>query len=360
MYAAGIIGTGGVAGMGILGRDDPKEIGTTKVDTSHAGGYEATDEIELVAVADVDREKLDTFGKVWNIPEERRYLGHETMLEEEDLDVVSVCTPTLYHHEHVIDAVQIGDPTVVWSEKPLAASVTDGEAMIHACEETDTELVINHSSRFQPKYTHVRELLRDGLLGDVYSVHGTFRMELLRNSTHLLDTLVYWLDARPERISGYITGENEAMDALGANQEVDDAGGGGTVVMTDGTFVTVDCTVPRADSTMYYSLIGSEGKLYLNPDDNEWRYWRLTDDGHIEEPLPGFDALDAGGYAESFADAVSHIVDLIDGETTNRSPGHDALRSVEIITGFYLSHYTGAQVTVPLARPLRDTTIRSW
>ena len=44
----------------------------------------------------------------------------------------------------------------------------------------------------------------------------------------------------------------------------------------------------------------------------------------------------------------------------NRSTGWEALRSLEIIVGFYLSHYTGSQVSLPLDRPLREVTIQSW
>ncbi len=81
--------------MGILGLHDEEVIGTEKIEASHAGGYDATDEIELVAVADVDEETLERFGEAWEIPSERRYVGHEAMLDAEDLDVVSICTPRI-------------------------------------------------------------------------------------------------------------------------------------------------------------------------------------------------------------------------------------------------------------------------
>jgi len=48
-------------------------------------------------------------------------------------------------------------------------------------------------------------------------------------------------------VSGHITGENRAVDTLEAGQTVDDSGGGGYVVMDDGTFTTIDCT-PRGRS----------------------------------------------------------------------------------------------------------------
>jgi len=363
-YRAGIIGTGGIAGMGILGMHDEEAIGTEKIDASHAGGYAATEGIELVSVADVDEEKLDTFGEAWEIPAERRYLGHDAMLEGEDLDVVSVCTPSYLHAEHVVDAAEsAADPDLIWCEKPIASQVTAANEMIETCEETDTELLVNHSFRFTTKLRTLAELIREeDLLGDVRSVSAQFRMELLRNSTHLLDTLVYFLDARAQSVSGHITGENEAVDSLDAPVEVDDAGGGGHVVMDDGTFVTVDCTVPREMSSMTFNVIGSEGKLYLNNDDGEWRYWRLDDGEHIEEPLPGIEGSWTWeeDYEEAFANAVAHITDVLDGTAENRSPGVEARRSLEIIIAFYLSHFTGGTIEVPLARPLRDVTVTSW
>ncbi|ELZ27943.1 glucose fructose oxidoreductase [Halogeometricum pallidum JCM 14848] len=78
---------------------DEDQIGREKVKASHAGGYGETEEIELVAVADVDEGKLAQFGEAWDVPEERRYVGHEAMLAVEDLDVVSVCTPSYLHHD---------------------------------------------------------------------------------------------------------------------------------------------------------------------------------------------------------------------------------------------------------------------
>ena len=363
-YKAGIIGTGGVAGMGLLGMHDEERIGSEKIEASHAGGYDATDGIELAAIADVDEEKMARFGEAWDITESKRYVGHEAMLSAEDLDVVSVCTPSFLHADHVIDTAEsASSPELIWCEKPIASAVSDAEEMIDACDGAEIELLVNHSFRFTDKLRRLRELIiEENLLGEIHSVSTQFRMELLRNSTHLLDTLVYLLDSRAERIGGYITGENEAVAALDAATDVDDAGGGGFVVMDDGTFATVDCTMPRDDSSMNLNFIGSEGKLYMNNDDGEWRYWALEDGEHVERPLEGIEGAWTweDDYQGAFANAADHIVDVLDGNAENDSPGEEAIRSLEIIVGFYLSHYTSGQVTVPLDRPLRDVEITSW
>ena len=363
-YKAGIIGTGGIAGMGILGMHDEEDIGEKKVRASHAGGFDAAEGIELVCVADIDEEKLSRFGEAWEISEDRRYVGHEAMLASEDLDIVSVCTPSYLHADHVVDAARsVADPSLIWCEKPIASSVSDAEKMADVCAETDTELLVNHSFRFTTKLQRLRELVQEeDIIGEVRSVATQFRMELLRNSTHLLDTIVYLLDDRADRVSGYITGENEAVDSLQAAEQVDDAGGGGFVVMDDGTFVTVDCTIPRAESSMTLQFIGTQGKLYLNNDDGEWRYWRLVDGEHVEEPLPGIDGAWTWGedYRDAFANAANDIVRVLDGQMENPSTAEEATRSLEIIAGFYISHYSGGQISIPLDRPLRDVTITSW
>ena len=113
---------------------------------------------------------------------------------------------------------------------------------------------------------------------------------------------------------------------------------------------------------MSFQFIGSEGKLYLNNDDGEWRYWNLNDGTHVEEPLPGIDGAWTWeeDYTESFANAANHVVDLLEGTATNSSTGEEAVRSLEIIIGFYLSHYTGGRVSIPLQNPLRDIQITSW
>lgn len=359
-YTAGIIGTGGVAGMGILGVQDADEIGNTKVDSSHAGGYAAADDVDLRAIADIDAEKLARFGDVWDIDSTGRYRDHREMLAAEDLDIVSVCTPTYLHHEHVIDAAEAASPPdVIWCEKPLASGVRHGERMVEACADNDTELLVNHTSRFSQAVNEVRTHIRDDeVLGDVKSAYGQFRMELMRNSTHLLDTLVYLLEAEPERVTGYINGINEASEELDVDRSVDDAGGGGTVVTTDGTFMAVDCTVRRAYSTMSYQFTGTKGRMTFNPMDEECRFWSLEDGTHHEQELPVTFAENS--YQNSFARAVDHAVDLIEGNDENRSSGREALQSLRMIAGFYISHYTGSHVQLPLDRPLKDVSITSW
>jgi len=363
-YTAGIIGAGGIAGLGILGMHDEEDIGKKKIKASHAGGYQTTDNIDLVAIADVDANKRARFGSAWDIPEYRQYADHDALLRNESLDVVSVCTPSYLHHEHVIDVAQADDaPDVIWCEKPISSQVSSAKRMVSVCDERDIELVINHSFRFTEKQQKLKRLIdEEGLLGDVHSVTAQYRMELMRNSTHVIDTVFHLLGESASLVSGYINDENEAVDTLEATRSVDDSGGGGFFITDEDTFVSFDCTIPRDDSSMAFQLLGSNGKLYLNNDDGEWRYWALDGDTHIERPLRDIDGAWTWetDYKHSFTNAARHINDLLDEEASNHSTGRAAVQSLEVIVATYISHYTDGHVSLPLEEPLEDITITSW
>jgi predicted dehydrogenase len=334
-------------------------VGLSGIGTRHQVGYAATEGIDLVAIADVDDELLARHGDAWDIPEERRYADHAELLAAEDLDAVSIATPSFLHHEHVLDAVDsAADPDVVWCEKPIAVSVSEAYEMLAACEESDVDLLIDHTRRFSETYRRLHEAINEAeVLGEVQSVHVQSPEELLRNGTHMVDLLTYLLDERFERVMGHLT------DAGGG--DLDDSGGGGVAITESGTYVNVDATTSREITTGDWLVVGDEGKLEFSEYAGEIGYWRLedSDEGsygteHVEAPLPepvdGFDDSEA-----MFAAGAANVVGLLDGTAENRSPGEEATHVLETIVGLFVSHYTGSAVDLPLDRPLQDVSIRS-
>ena len=116
----GIVGAGSVGGLG--GREN-----------SHAGGYSRCPEADLVAVADIDFQRLQQFGDEWEIPVNHRYNTAQAMYENANLDIVSVTTHNFHHHQPVIEAAE-ASVKIILVEKPLAVSVELGRKMVEACE----------------------------------------------------------------------------------------------------------------------------------------------------------------------------------------------------------------------------------
>ena len=99
MFRAGIVGCGRI---GSEFDDDPLR----RTISTHAGAYTAESDVELVAVSDLDKEKLQKCGKRWNVAS--LYQDYRVMLKEQNLDVLSICTWNSTHLDVVKEAVASG------------------------------------------------------------------------------------------------------------------------------------------------------------------------------------------------------------------------------------------------------------
>jgi predicted dehydrogenase len=259
-----------------------------------------------------------------------------------------------------MDVVNAPDPpAVIWCEKPIASSVTEGREMVRECSRAGIDLLINYPRRFDHDFRLLRDRIGD-LLGDVRSINLQFKRELLRNGAHMIDAIVYLLDGDVSRLSGFLTGSEELSGSI-AEGDVDDQGGSALLRMNDGSFATVDCTVSRDIWSGHLWLLGTGGKLLVDEGENEWRYWAFDGQDHVESTLP--DAFRGGETPDldsAFTNAAAHTIDLIDGDATNRSPGSEAVHAMEVLVGIFVSSYTGSHLSLPLQRPLQDVSIRSW
>lgn len=80
-----------------------------------------------------------------------------------DVNVVDICTPTHLHADFTLRAARAGKHVI--SEKPLALTVADGQAMIRACRAAGVRLLVAHVLRFFPEYRLARELVARGEVG---------------------------------------------------------------------------------------------------------------------------------------------------------------------------------------------------
>ena len=337
-------------------------IGVSGVGELHGDAYESVDGIDLACIADVDGEQLHARGEAWDVPANCRYTDHRELLDTEDIDVVSVATPTPFHRDHTIDAATIGDPPAfVLCEKPIARSVTAASEMVEICEEHGVGLAINHSRRWAEELVTIHQLVaEEGLLGEVRSMASQWPEELLRNGTHVVDLCYHLSGTDPESVSGYLSGNAELAEDIADSIEIDDSGGGGHVVFENGAFATIDATMPRETSALTLAIVGTEGKIAIDFAQGEIRYWDHTNGSHVETDHPDLPDAWRSSYAGRFEDAIKNIVSVLDGTERNRSPGSEAVEVMEILVGFFLSQYTGSRVSLPLDSPLRDVRIETW
>ena len=98
------------------------------VGRTHAAGYTAIEGTELVALCDLSQKRLQERGAAFTGA--KHYTDYRAMLDEADLDVVSVCVPNALHPEIAIAVLEAG--LHVCCEKPLAADLAGAHAIVEA------------------------------------------------------------------------------------------------------------------------------------------------------------------------------------------------------------------------------------
>ena len=100
------------------------------------------EDLELVAVCETNRDLLATVSDELGVP---GFNNMDIMLQEMNLDMVSICTPSGIHPQQVIKAARAGVHVV--TEKPMATRWKDGVEMVRACDDARVRLFVVKQNR---------------------------------------------------------------------------------------------------------------------------------------------------------------------------------------------------------------------
>ncbi len=146
----------------------------------------------LVAFAEPDESKRDHYQAKLGV---RGYADLEILIDSEDLDAISICTPTSTHYQLAKKTIEHGIPTLV--EKPLTYSSAEGGQLLQLAKKNKIMLTVGFIERFNPVINGIKEILVEKRLGDPLLLE--FRREnrwagLITDVGVILDTSVHDID----------------------------------------------------------------------------------------------------------------------------------------------------------------------
>ncbi|MBS7288063.1 MAG: Gfo/Idh/MocA family oxidoreductase, partial [Candidatus Freyarchaeota archaeon] len=142
-----VIGVG-VIGVGSWGRQ-------------HARNFASIEKARLVAVCDVKEENARKVGEEYGV---NWYVDVDSLLKREDIDAVSICTPTSTHFELAAKSILSGKHVFV--EKPMTSNIEEALKLIEYVEEQGVFLMVGFIERFNPGVSRVIKVLEDGIIGN--------------------------------------------------------------------------------------------------------------------------------------------------------------------------------------------------
>jgi len=138
-------------------------IGAGSMGRHHARVYRELG-AELIGIADIDKK---TAGEIADKYKTRAFTNYEQLLDE-GLDAVSIVVPTLLHNEIALNAISRNINVLV--EKPIADTIEKSREIISHARSSKVLLMVGHIERFNPAVSKLKEIIDDGVLGDLITL----------------------------------------------------------------------------------------------------------------------------------------------------------------------------------------------
>ncbi|MEA3403949.1 MAG: Gfo/Idh/MocA family oxidoreductase [Armatimonadota bacterium] len=305
-YTVAIIGTGGIA-------------------NTHAGYYTASDRTEMVAGCDIDEERLNAFCDKHDI--EHRYLDYETLLDEVEPEMVSVCTWNGTHMPISIAAIEAGAKAVV-SEKPMSDELGGPLDAVALAEERGCHFVVHHQRRFAPGYNAAKRLIAEGALGETVSARMASGGGLLNIGSHLIDGC-RWVLSDPgwTAVVGWIQRNTNRFERGSYAEEKTHA----LVEVEGGHEMTLSVDMVDLQKQRGFQVCGPAGVINIDRDQAV-----LIDAAGAHEP----EADPQPGYLEE-------LLAWMDGGPPHRNIASEALVAQQIMMAIYESARSRTRVEPP-------------
>jgi len=306
--------------------------------------------VEMIGLADDDSQRGRHFAEMFGT---RLFPSYEALLADQP-DGVLVCSENVYHRPLVELAAQAG--VHILSEKPLATTLADAQAMLAACRQAGVILMTAFPMRFSAPLLEVKARLDDGSLGKVYACNTTNQGQMPRRHrawfvdkklagggavmdhiVHLADLLRWSLQS--EVVEVYA----QTNHILHAETVEVETGGLALLTFADGIFASIDCSWSKPLNYptwggLTIELISERGLTTVDAfsqnlniynqrvPSHTWAYW-------------GSDANQA---------MVEEFVASIREQRAPQVTGEDGYKALEIVLAVYASADSGQPVKLAL------------
>jgi predicted dehydrogenase len=143
-------------------------IGLGKMGLSHCSILNAHPDVDLVAVCDSSTFLLDAFNKY---SKQKGYTDFKKMIDETQPECIVVATPTKFHADMVLYALERG--IHVFCEKPFSLTVEDGVKMVTVAELKSVVNQVGYHNRYIGTFREMKRLVEANVIGDLYHFTGS-------------------------------------------------------------------------------------------------------------------------------------------------------------------------------------------
>ncbi|GAB6146621.1 Gfo/Idh/MocA family protein [Desulfocicer niacini] len=334
-------------------------VGCGRISKNHLKSIEMhKEDLELVAVCESNRDLLATVSQELGVP---GFNNMDIMLQEMDLDMVSICTPSGIHPQQVIKAARAGVHVI--TEKPMATRWKDGLEMVRACDDARVRLFVVKQNRRNSTLQLLKRAVKEKRFGRIHMVslnvfwtrpqeyydsaawRGTWELDggaFMNQASHYVD-LLEWL-------IGPIADIQAMTGTLERDIEVEDTG-----VMNirwrNGAMGSMSVTMLTYPKNYEGSItiLGEKGTVRVGGVAvNEIQTWDFEEAKEYDKDIQEANYQTTSVYGFGHPLYFKNVVDVMRGQAEPETDGREGLKSMEVLIAAYLSARDNKTISLPL------------
>ncbi len=296
--------------------------------------------VELTAVAEINKNRLNTIADKFNIKE--RYKDHIELLENSDAGTVLITTPTSTHKEIAIACLKAGKDILI--EKPLARTYQEAKQIYDAAKKYKRKIMVGMNLRFRPDAMILKSMLSSGELGQPFYIKcGWLRRQsssqkwftkkeesgggVIIDLTILLLDLALWLLDFPE-VESVVT-----QNYFQNTKNVEDTSIS-LVRCKNTSCISIESSwsLSLDKDSFYFDVYGTKGSALLNP----FHVYKKIDE-HVIDLVPSQQENSISLFKKSYTNELKNFIGAINGLTPVFSPAEESLPRMKVIDAMYKS-----------------------
>ena len=342
-------------------------IGGGSISEFHINSYISNPDAELIALCDSNEQRLTLAGEKYGVT--NLYNNYNDLLQNKDVDAVSICTWNNTHAEMAIAALEAGKHVLV--EKPLSSTVEQALAVEEAVNKSGKQLQVGFVRRHGSNTKLLKQFIDQDELGEIYYAKascirrlgnpgGWFSDRSKSGGGPLIDLGVHMIDIcwylmgkpRPVSVSGNAYSklgnrsniENlsfyKAADYDSTLNDVEDLANA-LIRFENGAslYVDVSFTLHAKEDELYVKLFGVKGGAEIEPE-----LVMVTEKNNtILNMTPQIDNL-SFDFVGAFTNEINHFVECcLEGKET-LAPVEDGVQVMKMLSAVYESASTGKEI----------------
>ncbi len=340
-------------------------IGCGRIATNHVTAA-VNNNMEIVAVCDIVPEKMEAILKKHGLVDDKsikRYTDYKKMIEENELELVSIATESGKHASIALDVIDAGINVII--EKPMAMNIADAEEIIKRAAEKNVKVSACHQNRFNVAIQEVRKAIEGERFGKLS--HASINVRWNRNKGYydqapwrgtweedggcLMNQCIHGID-----LLRWMMGD-EVVEVYGATRqqfhdylEAEDVGVA-VVKFKNGAIGIIEGTTnvypQNLEETLY--IFGENGTVKVGgKSTNTIDVWDFKDETAEDEKNKGLEEETSNVYGNGHTSLFADVIGAINDDRAPYVDGVAGRNALEMVLAIYKSQKEGVPVKLPL------------